>query len=250
MPATVSEDDQAWAHWINTTTATLQKKRLLRVLHPIAATSSAIQEQYCPVPRCAARRCGKRSNAQVAVSAEILQPWQAEGDARNASLSGSQVDLILLLLASTRSRRTPAQQMVLSIAQDALLQLFSLNDYLGLSTHPKVCQAAAKAARATGMGRLPHKRLLWSICNDKTCTALICKPIYRYGASDFIQITVLVHFIVIRLHFRSIIYFGEPDAMLLGHDWHKICFNKFIECRTPLLGAGGRLYGGARGPGG
>ena len=32
------------------------------------------------------------------------------------------------------------------------LQLFSLNDYLGLSTHPDVRRAAAEAAQAHGMG--------------------------------------------------------------------------------------------------
>lgn len=32
------------------------------------------------------------------------------------------------------------------------VRLFSLNDYLGLSTHPQVCAAAASAALAVGSG--------------------------------------------------------------------------------------------------
>ena len=38
------------------------------------------------------------------------------------------------------------------IADTCPIKLFSLNDYLGLSTHPKVCAAAAAAASAGGMG--------------------------------------------------------------------------------------------------
>lgn len=34
------------------------------------------------------------------------------------------------------------------------MKLFSLNDYLGLSTHPQVCLAAAKASAMHGMGAI------------------------------------------------------------------------------------------------
>lgn len=36
------------------------------------------------------------------------------------------------------------------------LKLFSLNDYMGLSMHPQICQAAADAALHGGMGMLLH----------------------------------------------------------------------------------------------
>lgn len=40
------------------------------------------------------------------------------------------------------------------------LKLFSLNDYLGLSTHPTVCKAVAEAALSTGNGKICFRMLL------------------------------------------------------------------------------------------
>jgi len=37
------------------------------------------------------------------------------------------------------------------------IKLFSLNDYMGLSTHPRVCLAAASAAASAGMGTPPPR---------------------------------------------------------------------------------------------
>ena len=39
------------------------------------------------------------------------------------------------------------------VPQTVPLKLFSLNDYMGLSTHPQVRLAAVKAAASAGMGR-------------------------------------------------------------------------------------------------
>lgn len=61
---------------------------------------------------------------------QVLQPWLAEGGAAPAA----------------GSDRAP------DAADGGVLKLFSLNDYLGLSTHPAVCQAAADAALLFGSG--------------------------------------------------------------------------------------------------
>ena len=67
------------------------------------------------------------------MSADVLNAW-IEG--RTDSPAHSQHP-------STASSQTQPQQS---------LKLFSLNDYLGLSTHPAVCRAASEAALAYGMG--------------------------------------------------------------------------------------------------
>ena len=67
--------------------------------------------------------------AQVAVSGEVLRPWLAEGGVAPEARAGAPDG-----------------------ANGGLLKLFSLNDYLGLSTHPAVCQAAADAALLFGSG--------------------------------------------------------------------------------------------------
>ena len=47
---------------------------------------------------------------------------------------------------------TPLHQAIKCDDTHQVVKLFSLNDYLGLSTHPAVCAAAADAARALGNG--------------------------------------------------------------------------------------------------
>ena len=63
---------------------------------------------------------------QVIAPGDVLRPWLAEGGA--------------------------APELGSEAADGAVLKLFSLNDYLGLSTHPAVCQAAADAALLYGSG--------------------------------------------------------------------------------------------------
>lgn len=46
----------------------------------------------------------------------------------------------------------PAQAQTVGTGPGRTVRLFSLNDYLGLSTHPQVCAAAASAALAVGSG--------------------------------------------------------------------------------------------------
>ena len=67
--------------------------------------------------------------AQVVVSGEVLRPWLAEGGVAPGACACAP-----------------------DAAYGGLLKLFSLNDYLGLSTHPAVCQAAADAALLFGSG--------------------------------------------------------------------------------------------------
>ncbi|KAK9827396.1 hypothetical protein WJX81_006330 [Elliptochloris bilobata] len=66
---------------------------------------------------------------EVVVPGEVLWPWLAEGGVVPA-VSASAPDA----------------------TGGGVLKLFSLNDYLGLSTHPAVCQAAAHAALLYGSG--------------------------------------------------------------------------------------------------
>ena len=63
------------------------------------------------------------------MSGEVLRPWLAEGGVAPGACAGAP-----------------------DATHGGLLKLFSLNDYLGLSTHPAVCQAAADAALLFGSG--------------------------------------------------------------------------------------------------
>ncbi len=70
------------------------------------------------------RAVSHERRSQVIVPGQVLQPWLAEGGAAPAEGGDGAPDA----------------------ADGGVLKLFSLNDYLGLSTHPAVCQAAADAA--------------------------------------------------------------------------------------------------------
>lgn len=55
--------------------------------------------------------------------------------------------------SSTTDRRPKASNHEPSfLLQATQLKLFSLNDYMGLSAHPRVCLAGARAAANFGMG--------------------------------------------------------------------------------------------------
>lgn len=69
--------------------------------------------------------------AQVSVPAAELDAWEA---GQRAPPAGA----VPALADTHQPMRT--------------VKLFSLNDYLGLSTHPAVCRAAADAALACGNG--------------------------------------------------------------------------------------------------
>lgn len=77
------------------------------------------------------------SLVQVIVPGEVLRPWLAEGGASPAVRGVTGLD----------------------VSDGGVLKLFSLNDYLGLSTHPAVCQAAADAALLYGSGASPGPSL-------------------------------------------------------------------------------------------
>eukprot|EP00887_Chlorella_sp_A99_P001839 scaffold19.g1839.t1 len=104
----------SWDAWLAASVESLHRDNLFRVLRPTIPGSSPVE---------------------VSVTATDLEAWLAgEAPARAPpSLGGT-----LPSMAHRPDVRT--------------IKLFSLNDYLGLSTHPAVCMAAAQAALACGNG--------------------------------------------------------------------------------------------------
>lgn len=71
---------------------------------------------------------GTGNPTEVLVSRDVVQHWGQDRSQSNARASAG-----------------PGSELV-------PLRLFSLNDYMGLSQHPRVCKAAAEAAERFGMG--------------------------------------------------------------------------------------------------
>jgi len=92
---------------------------------------------------------------QVLITEQVLSEWLAEcpGDhvdqhSDSNSLPGARTAQLEAVSAAAALAAPPGTRR---------LRLFSLNDYLGLSTHPDVRRAASEAALSHGMGDGPHK---------------------------------------------------------------------------------------------
>ncbi|KAJ3691849.1 hypothetical protein LUZ61_021013 [Rhynchospora tenuis] len=119
-----------WDAWVDRAVSELASKRLLRSTRPISfdpttdddTTFQTFETFDRPGP-------WDRSSVEVAVDGPTFHQWLAD-------LPSSSPE------ANSENENEKAQKMV----------LFSGNDYLGLSSHPAVRQAASKAALHYGMG--------------------------------------------------------------------------------------------------
>jgi hypothetical protein len=120
-----------------------------------------------------------RSAVQAGIHSQQLDAWLQGAPACDepGSLTGLQAGAAALGAASIstgrgqsgappphlNSRQQQQQQQQQQQEGQPRLQLFGLNDYLGLSTHPDVCRAAAEAALAVRRAHAPQPRAVWDL---------------------------------------------------------------------------------------
>ncbi|PON60823.1 Glycine dehydrogenase (decarboxylating) [Parasponia andersonii] len=131
------EVTSSWDKWVEDALSKLESLHLLRSLrpiylrnepeHPIKA-DAPIQDEFQVFDE---MQQWDRSSVEIQISDATFQKW-----VNHISSSGDEAD----------SRRMESPQ------RYKKLLLFSGNDYLGLSSHPTIGKAAAKAAQEHGMG--------------------------------------------------------------------------------------------------
>ncbi|CAI9092017.1 OLC1v1027150C3 [Oldenlandia corymbosa var. corymbosa] len=131
----------SWELWVDQALSKLESLKLLRSLRPVHLTPSASSN---PIESDEFHfydglHSWDRASVQVQISEPTFHKWlqdiPSSGDDLESSIIGEGDD-------GTE----------LSCAKFQTLLIFSGNDYLGLSTHPTVIKAAAKAAQEHGMG--------------------------------------------------------------------------------------------------
>ncbi|GJN20119.1 hypothetical protein PR202_gb07451 [Eleusine coracana subsp. coracana] len=108
-----------WDALVDAALARLAARSLLRATRPIALALPPAAPRTFPDPG-----PWDRAAVEVRLDRATLQEWLAEGDEASVNLEESDGNLIL----------------------------FSGNDYIGLSSHPAIREAAVKAAQEYGMG--------------------------------------------------------------------------------------------------
>ncbi|KAJ1692069.1 hypothetical protein LUZ63_008767 [Rhynchospora breviuscula] len=130
-----SHPHSQWDSWVDRALSQLASKRLLRSTRPISLSPIPIIDFDTfdrPGP-------WDRSSVEVALDGPTFRQWLSDlptlpSDAHTDSNSDS--------MAWAPEPEAPSKKLL----------LFSGNDYLGLSSHPAVSEAASKAARQFGMG--------------------------------------------------------------------------------------------------
>lgn len=129
--------------------AGLQQRNLFRTLRPTVPGLSAVE-----VRRAAAREihCAAAASRPVADFPAVLPSTLSPLTSTALQAAMSQADIEAWVTGqppTSANLPSPAECPDLRV-----VKLFSLNDYLGLSTHPAVRQAAADAALQCGNGEL------------------------------------------------------------------------------------------------
>eukprot|EP00798_Chlamydomonas_sp_ICE-L_P009703 gene9703-7570_t len=129
----------SWSAWLDDSLGDLKQRNLLRSQHPTIPLKSSTTAQIDPWDL-AAWASG--------VESPIVNDWEeAQINPRDLAAWASGVQAPIVndwdARGTSTTRGTP---------QLHTLRLFSLNDYLGLGSHPEVCQAAATALLKVGMG--------------------------------------------------------------------------------------------------
>ncbi|OMO94854.1 Aminotransferase, class I/classII [Corchorus capsularis] len=138
------EVSSLWNEWVEEALSKLESLKLLRALRPLYLSN--LQQQA------GNERISNDGDYEVF---DEMQPW--DRSSVEVSVSQSTYNQWLLDIPSTGDEIVPGE----GLADDKFgtcqqqfkrLLLFSGNDYLGLSSHPEVRKAAAKAAQEYGMG--------------------------------------------------------------------------------------------------
>ncbi|XP_062092204.1 8-amino-7-oxononanoate synthase isoform X2 [Humulus lupulus] len=137
-----------WDYWIEEALSKLDSLQLLRSLRPIylrnvpehpintASSKSSIEDEFQVFDEL---HTWDRSSVEIEISDATFQNW-----VHHISSSGDEADDSRHVLANPNTGERPQSF--------KKLLLFSGNDYLGLSSHPTIGKAAAKAALKHGMG--------------------------------------------------------------------------------------------------
>ncbi|KAK8686407.1 hypothetical protein V6N13_125432 [Hibiscus sabdariffa] len=138
------EASNLWDKWVGEALSKLESLKLLRSLRPLypsheeqemADAGISIEEEYEVFDE---MQAWDRSSVKVSISESTYRKWLLE-------IPSSGDDIVHGESFSDDNFGTRQQQF-------KQLLLFSGNDYLGLSSHPAVRKAAAKAAQEYGMG--------------------------------------------------------------------------------------------------
>uniref|UniRef100_A0A7N0RDE1 Aminotransferase class I/classII large domain-containing protein n=1 Tax=Kalanchoe fedtschenkoi TaxID=63787 RepID=A0A7N0RDE1_KALFE len=129
-----------WDYWVEEALSRLDALKLTRSLRPVQfanAESGQLTDEEMEVFD--GLRQWDRASVEVEISDATFRNWVLD-----IPSSGDE--------AVERSSRPTDDNLVASPQQSHKLLLFSSNDYLGLSSHPTIGKAAAKAALEHGMG--------------------------------------------------------------------------------------------------
>ncbi|KAK8652116.1 hypothetical protein V6N13_061138 [Hibiscus sabdariffa] len=135
------EASNLWDKWVGEALSKLESSKLLRSLRPL----------YLSYERHEVTNAGICSEEEYEVFDE-MQPW--DRSSVKVSISESTYRKWLLEIPSSGDDIVHGEGLSHGTRQQQFKQLllFSGNDYLGLSSHPAVRKAAAKAAQEYGMG--------------------------------------------------------------------------------------------------
>eukprot|EP00879_Flechtneria_rotunda_P023441 GHRR01024794.1.p1 GENE.GHRR01024794.1~~GHRR01024794.1.p1 ORF type:complete len:455 (+),score=151.56 GHRR01024794.1:262-1626(+) len=170
----VLSSNDAWASWLQHSLQKLRDNNLERMLRPLVPTGCTVQvgDEQCALIQWVALMLPTHTYLVMSCMTYLDQPWQRCG-VHIACLAAASLALLLLCepqalifmeeheawlrgqqspdscpdLALDPGSRSPAMQQHLN-----RIVLFSVNDYLGLSTHPALKAAAANAAWQVGCG--------------------------------------------------------------------------------------------------
>ena len=205
----------SWDHWLAASVAGLQERSLFRTLRPTVPGLSAVEVGAQDAAQLGLGTPGGRRRVSCLLASPALTP------SRNSCSLDCLADqrplhtLPCKLLQAAMSQadidawvadRPPASAALPALAECSdlrVVKLFSLNDYLGLSTHPAVRQAAAEAAMQCGNGEHP------------------CQPATTPGKNSACSLPPTL---------RCCLTHCLPTPAAAA------------ACRPPLLGAGGRLH--------
>eukprot|EP00850_Spirogloea_muscicola_P016417 SM000133S26783 [mRNA] locus=s133:18397:21403:- [translate_table: standard] len=136
----------AWDAWLDAGLAALRARRQLRCLRPLNTAGTEDLDGDVPPATFHGPGSWDRSAVEVSISSSAMDAWLNDGISDDGAGHGMKIEGPGGPVADASNTSCQQRQW------HQRLLLFSGNDYLGLSAHPSVRTAAAKAATMSGMG--------------------------------------------------------------------------------------------------